>query len=186
MPVGIGRFADRDGSGSGDLWQLELGAQRTSGRQRDLFDRAQLAAARGAFFSDRDINASAKVCVIGQTIVEKLFQTTDPIGETIRIKRVPFVVIGVLQRKGANMVGQDQDNIVMAPYTTVKKRLSGSTFDNVDFIVASARSPSLMADAQHEIRALLHERHHIRPGEADDFTVQDTAEIANVLGLSPA
>jgi putative ABC transport system permease protein len=139
--------------------------------------------ARGGFFSDRDINASAKVCVIGQTIVEKLFQTTDPIGETIRIKRVPFVVIGVLERKGANMVGQDQDNIVMAPHTTVKKRLSGSTFNNVDFIVASARSPSLMADAQQEIRALLHERHHIRPGEADDFTVQDTAEIANVLGI---
>jgi putative ABC transport system permease protein len=139
--------------------------------------------ARGTFFSDRDINASAKVCVIGQTIVEKLFQTTDPIGETIRIQRVPFVVIGVLERKGANMVGQDQDNIVMAPHTTVKKRLSGSTFNNVDFIVASARSPTLMADAQQEIRALLHERHHIRPGEADDFTVQDTAEIANVLGI---
>jgi putative ABC transport system permease protein len=137
--------------------------------------------ARGAFFSDRDINASAKVCVIG--IVEKLFQTTNPIGETVRIGRVPFVVIGVLERKGANMVGQDQDNIVMAPYTTVKKRLSGSTFDNVDFIVASARSPSLMAEAQHEIRTLLHERHRIRPGEADDFTVQDTAEIANVLGI---
>jgi putative ABC transport system permease protein len=141
------------------------------------------AIARGGFFSERDINASAKVCVIGQTIVEKLFQTTDPIGRTIRIKRIPFVVIGVLERKGANLVGQDQDNIVMAPYTTVKKRLSGSTFDNVDFIVASARAASRMADAQHEIRALLQQRHRIRPGEADDFTVQDTAEIANVLRI---
>jgi putative ABC transport system permease protein len=141
------------------------------------------AIARGAFFSERDIHASAKVCVIGQTLVEKLFQTTDPIGRTIRIQRIPFLVIGVLERKGANLVGQDQDNIVIAPHTTVKKRLSGSTFDNVDFIVASARSASLMAEAQQEIKTLLHERHHVRPGEADDFTVQDTAEIANVLGI---
>jgi putative ABC transport system permease protein len=138
---------------------------------------------RGGFFSDRDVNASAKVCVIGQTLVEKLFQTSNPIGQTIRIKRVPFVVIGVLERKGASLVGQDQDNVVMAPYTTVKKRLSGSTFNNVDFIVASARTASLMQDAQREVRALLHERHHIRPGEADDFTVRDTAEIANVLSI---
>jgi putative ABC transport system permease protein len=92
-------------------------------------------------------------------------------------------VIGVLERKGASLVGQDQDNVVMAPYTTVKKRLSGSTFNNVDFIVASARTASLMHDAQREVRALLHERHHIRPGEADDFTVRDTAEIANVLSI---
>jgi putative ABC transport system permease protein len=138
---------------------------------------------RGAFFTERDINASAKVCVIGHTLVEKLFQTTDPIGQTIRIKRVPFTVIGVLERKGANMVGQDQDNIVMAPFTTVKKRLSGSTFNNVDFIVASARSTSLMSDAQNEIRMLLHERHHIHPGDADDFTVRDTAEIARMFSI---
>src|SRR4029079_2027098 len=78
------------------------------------------ALARGSFFTDSDINASSKVCVIGHTLVEKLFQTTDPVGQTIRIKRVPFTVIGVLERKGANMVGQDQDNIVMAPFTTVK------------------------------------------------------------------
>ena len=139
--------------------------------------------ARGAFFGDRDVTASAKVCVIGHTLVEKLFQTIDPIGQTIRIKRVPFTVIGVLERKGANLVGQDQDNIIVAPYTTVKKRLSGSTFNNVDYIVASARSPGLMHDAQSEIRALLHERHHIRPGEADDFAVRDTSEIANVLSI---
>ena len=138
---------------------------------------------RGAFFGERDVNSAAKVCVIGHTLVEKLFQTMDPIGQTIRIKRVPFVVIGVLDRKGANMVGQDQDNIIVAPYTTVKKRLTGSTFNNVDWIVASARSAGLMHEAQSEVYALLHERHGIRPGEPDDFTVRDTSEIANVLSI---
>lgn len=138
--------------------------------------------ARGEFFTDRDVISSAKVCVIGRTVVEKLFQTTDPIGRTIRIKQIPFTVIGVLETKGANMVGIDQDNIVIAPYTTVKKRLSGSAFDNVDSILVSARSGDAMFDAEVEITALLHERHRIRPGDADDFGVGNTTEIANILG----
>ena len=138
---------------------------------------------RGGFFTERDISASAKVCVIGYTLVEKLFQTTDPVGCTIRIKNIPFTVIGVLEPKGANLVGQDQDNLVIAPHTTVKKRLSGSAFNNVDMIIPSARSTGRMAEAQQEIRTLLAERHHWRPGDAEDFTVQDSSEIANVLGI---
>jgi putative ABC transport system permease protein len=138
---------------------------------------------RGGFFNERDINSSAKVCVIGQTIVEKLFQTMDPLGQTIRIKNVPFVVIGVLERKGANLFGQDQDNIVLAPYTTVKKRLSGSTFNNVDALMASARSPSLIPEAENEVKALLRERHRLGPGEPDDFTVSNTAEITRVMSI---
>jgi putative ABC transport system permease protein len=141
------------------------------------------ALARGSFFTQREITSAAKVCVIGHTVVEKLFQTTDPIGRTIRLKKIPFVVIGVLERKGANIVGQDQDNILFAPFTTIRKRINGSSFDNVDFIVASARSPSLMAEARFEIENLLHERHRIKPGQPNDFTVGDSAEIARVLGI---
>ena len=100
---------------------------------------------RGGFFTDRDINSAAKVCVIGHTIVEKLFQTTDPLGKTIRIKNIPFQIIGVLETKGANMVGDDQDNVVVAPYTTVRKRLQGSNFANVDVILVSARSTAAHA-----------------------------------------
>jgi putative ABC transport system permease protein len=137
----------------------------------------------GGFFTERDITAAAKVCVIGRTVVAKLFQTTNPLGQTIRIKSIPFEVIGVLEEKGANIVGEDQDDLVMAPYTTIRKRLQGSRFNNVDVILASARSVDGMADAEHEIRQLLYERHNIRPGDPPDFEVQDTTEIAKMLGI---
>ena len=137
---------------------------------------------KGEFFSNRDVSASNKVCVIGQTIVSKLFQTTNPIGETIRIKNIPFRVVGVLEKKGANMVGQDQDNIVLLPYTTVRKRLQGSEFDNVGAIMVSARSITTMPSAQREIDDLLAERHRIQEGRPRDYEVQNTTEIANIFG----
>ncbi len=137
----------------------------------------------GGFFTERDVVSAAKVCVIGRTIVAKLFQTTNPLGRTIRIRNIPFEVIGVLEAKGANLVGDDQDNIVMMPYTTVRKRLQGSNFANVDVILVSARSIKSMSAAQEEISQLLYERHNIRPGEPADFDVQDTTEIAAVLGI---
>jgi putative ABC transport system permease protein len=137
----------------------------------------------GGFFTERDIASAAKVCVIGQTLVVKLFQTTNPLGETIRINNVPFRVVGVLEPKGANIVGEDQDNVVIAPYTTVRKRLQGSGFANVDIILVSARSVKDMADAANEMRQLLFERHRISPGAPPDFEVQNTTEIANILGI---
>ena len=137
----------------------------------------------GGFFTQRDVTAAAKVCVIGQTLVGKLFQTTNPIGQMIRVKNIPFRVIGVLEAKGANMVGEDQDNVVLLPYTTVRKRLQGSGFDNVDAILVSARSVTRMSEAEHEIKQLLFDRHRIHPGEPADFRVQNTTEIANVLGI---
>jgi putative ABC transport system permease protein len=136
----------------------------------------------GTFFSRRELSSSAKVCIIGQTLVARLFQTANPLGETIRIKNIPFKVIGVLERKGANLFGQDQDSIVLMPSSSVRKRLHGSEFDNVNSILVSARSLAVARDAQHEITQLLAERHHIHPGDAIDFTVQDTAEIAAILG----
>jgi putative ABC transport system permease protein len=137
----------------------------------------------GEFFSERDVHTASKVCVIGHTLVGKLFQTTNPIGENVRIKNIPFKVIGVLAPKGANMVGDDQDSIVLMPLTTVRKRLKGSEFDNVDAILASARSLLLMTAAQHEIEDLVTERHRIHIGEKRDFTVENTTEIANTFGV---
>ncbi len=136
----------------------------------------------GGFFTDRDINSAAKTCVIGQTLVARLFQTVNPIGETIRIRNIPFRIIGVLEAKGANMFGEDQDNIVLMPYTTVRKRIQGSEFRNVDLIMASAKSPQVMSKAQGEIERLLQDRHRIGENEKPDFGVQNTTEIANILG----
>jgi len=137
----------------------------------------------GGFFTQRDINSAAKVCVIGQTLVAKLFQTTNPLGETIRIKNIPFQVIGVLEAKGADIGGEDQDNVIIAPYTTVRKRLQGSNFNNVDIIIVSARSARTMDVAESEIEQLLFERHRIPPGEPADFDVRSTTEIAKVLSI---
>jgi len=137
----------------------------------------------GGFFTERDVASAAKVCVIGKTLVVKLFQTTNPLGKTIRIQKIPFRIIGVLETKGANIVGDDQDNVVLAPYTTIRKRLRRSRFDNVDVILASARSVTGMAEAEHEITQLLYERHHIHPGESADFKVQNTTEILKILAI---
>ncbi|MEM1069065.1 MAG: ABC transporter permease [Planctomycetota bacterium] len=138
---------------------------------------------RGGFFGEREIRSAEKVCVIGQTLVAKLFQTIDPIGEKVRIGNTPFRVIGVLQAKGANMVGEDQDDVILVPYTSVQKRIYGNQFKSVHAIMVSARTPELSAAATTEIRQLLRERHDIAPGRPADFEVQSTTEIANVLGV---
>jgi putative ABC transport system permease protein len=138
---------------------------------------------KGEFFSERDVHSANKVCVIGHTLIGKLFQTSDPLGEMIRIKNIPFRVIGVLAPKGSNMVGEDQDSIILMPVTTIRKRLEGSEFDNVNAILASARAPSVMTQAQHEIEELLAERHRVQAGQKRDFLVENTTEIANTLGV---
>lgn len=137
----------------------------------------------GGFFTRREVSSAAKVCVIGHTLVARLFQTINPIGQRIRIRNIPFVVVGVLEEKGANIVGDDQDDIVLMPYTTVQKRLQGSEFNNVHAIMASARTMATMGAAEEDIEQLLLERHNIRPGQPPDFMVQNTTEIADVLGI---
>ncbi len=136
----------------------------------------------GGFFTERDIVSAAKICVIGQTLVARLFQTVNPIGETIRIRNIPFQIVGVLEAKGANIVGEDQDDIVLLPFTTVRRRMWGSAFDDVNVILASARSANRMTDASVQVEQLLLDRHEIGPGESPDFKVQNTIEIANILG----
>jgi putative ABC transport system permease protein len=139
--------------------------------------------AHGEFFSERDLTGAAKVCVIGQTLVTRLFPGTDPIGEQVRVKNIPFRVVGVLSRKGANLVGQDQDDILLMPYTTVQKRLQGSTFVNVGLILVSARSEALSQMAEREVRTLLSERHRVAPGQPPDFEIANTAEIARIYAV---
>jgi putative ABC transport system permease protein len=137
----------------------------------------------GEFFTERDVAGATKVCVIGQTLVTQLFPDVDPVGQQVRVKNIPFRVIGVLNKKGASLVGQDQDNIILMPYTTVRKRLQASAFANIDLIFVSAQSDALSPQAEREIRDLLTERHRIPIGAKADFEVRNTAEIASVLNV---
>jgi putative ABC transport system permease protein len=139
--------------------------------------------AAGDFFSERDVTGADKVCVIGETIRRRLFPGEDPVGQQVRIKNIPFTVIGVLESKGTNLGGQDQDDVLLMPYTTARKRLQGSQFANVDVIMISARSESLSDQAEKEVTALLAERHKIPPGRPNDFEVNNTVEIGRIFAI---
>jgi putative ABC transport system permease protein len=137
--------------------------------------------AKGDFFTHRDVKDAAKVCVIGQTVAKNLFQASDCLGETIRIKSIPFKIIGLLKVKGANLFGQDQDDIVLTPCTTIMKRIYGSPFNNVHVIYVLTRSANRMPEVEDEIRQLMRQRHRIRDGEPDDFVIRNLSEVATVL-----
>jgi putative ABC transport system permease protein len=129
----------------------------------------------GSFFTDSDVRAAAKVCVLGGTVAENLFPAGDAVGQMIRIKNVPFKVDGVLEKKGGSMMG-DQDDLVVVPYTTAMKRLTGKTKLNVIYV--SATSVQSVDEAQAEIDALLRQRHHLGPGQDSDFTMRSQQEFA--------
>jgi putative ABC transport system permease protein len=135
---------------------------------------------RGVFFNEAEVKAGTKVAVLGQSVVKQLFPDTDPIDAVVRIKNVPFRVIGVLERKGGNTMGQDQDDQIVVPYTTVMKRLSGGT--RLQIIQVAARAPDLIDDAMGEIRVLLRQRHRLQPGQDDDFNMRSQEEIAATAG----
>jgi putative ABC transport system permease protein len=136
----------------------------------------------GDFFTDADVKAAAKVCVLGRTVVDNLFPNGEAVGQIVRIKNVPFRVVGILEKKGGNMMGQDQDDTVIAPYTTVMKRLSGKT--KIDMIQVSAASAGQVQEAQNQIEAYLRQRHRIQPGQDSDFQMRSQEEIAQTQAAS--
>ncbi len=184
---------------------------------------------QGRCFDEGEVNQEANVCILGQTLVRELFQGESPIGQTVRVQNKPLMVIGVLSKKGANMMGSDQDDILLAPWTTIKLKIAGSSamtanqsaaaaaadttqqvntlnrpypnttgqaglypqpsatqaadtpqlnrITNVDQILARARSTEEITPAMQQITDLLHERHHIRADQLDDFNLRDMTEI---------
>jgi putative ABC transport system permease protein len=131
----------------------------------------------GAFFTEQDVFSASKVCVLGKSVAENLFQGESAIGEVIRVKNMPFKVVGVLSRKGTNAFGQDQDDIMVCPWTTVKMVLQGSAFNNVDYLYVSADTPEDLPEAVTEITSLLRQRHRIREGEVSDFRIMLMSEM---------
>jgi putative ABC transport system permease protein len=138
--------------------------------------------ARGGMYTDIDVQRATNVCVLGQTVADQLFAAQDPVGETIRVKDQPCIVVGVLAAKGQSATGQDQDDNVLMPYTTLMKKITGKTW--LDDIMCSALSAKLVEPAELEIAALMRERHHIRPGADDDFNLRHPTEIAEAIKQS--
>lgn len=134
---------------------------------------------QGEFFTEKDIKSKRKVAVLGQIVVDELFDGVDPIGTEIRIRNIPFTVVGTLKSKGQAGVGQDQDDVVLAPVTTVLYRLKGG--DKIDMIMASASSVEVMDPAEEEIGTILREARGIGNGEDDDFHIMSQTEITEAV-----
>ncbi len=138
--------------------------------------------AEGSIFSERDVETSANVCVLGRTVVQNLFGEEDPVGKTIRVRDLPFTVIGVLSPKGQSPFGQDEDDSILMPYTTVMKKLAG--IDWLQYIMCSAVSQEASAPATAQITSLLRERHRLRPSEDDDFIIRSADALAQAQAQS--
>jgi putative ABC transport system permease protein len=146
----------------------------------DYIEAREWGIASGRMLGPQDVDGAAKVAVLGDTVWRSLFGDTDPIGETIRIKKVPFTVVGVLEPKGQSAFGQDQDDLILIPLSTAKKEVLGTNRSNprsVGQISVRVRDASLMGEAEEQIRAILRQRHRLQPGQDDDFQVRVLAEM---------
>jgi len=130
----------------------------------------------GVFFDANDMKAMRKVVVLGKTVADNLFGDEDPLQQQVRIRNVPFTVIGVLAKKGQTADGNDQDDVVLAPYTTVQNRLSGHQF--ITQILASTSSPGDIEAGEEEARAIMRDSHGLHQGQDDDFTVRNQEDLA--------
>ena len=166
--------------------QAIYGANNTNttiyGESLDYLDIKQWEISQGVAFTDEDVKKNAKVCLVGKTIVDELFPDgSDPVGKTIRFKSIPFRICGVLKSKGYNNWGMDQDNVIIAPYTTVMKRIAAQTF--FSSFTCSAISEEMTEEAIDELTQKLRENHKINDtsGDSDDFTIRSQQEMMETM-----
>ncbi len=157
-----------------DNWATQI-----NGTEPQYFDIRTWPFQEGSSFSQNDVDMAANVAVIGETVRKNLFGATDPVGETIRISNLPFKVVGVLVPKGTSAaMGQDQDDVIIVPITTLQKKITGQ--DWLRWIMVSAISREASYTAQQQITSLLRDRHRIRSGQDDDFMVRNLADVADL------
>lgn len=151
-----------------------------SGVNAEYADIRMLNIDEGTMFTDQQIHSSAKVCVIGQTIIKNLFTNGEnPIGQVIRFNKIPFTVIGTLRAKGYNSMGMDQDDIVLAPYTTIQKRILAITY--IQGIVASANDETVSTKATDQMTSILRQNHKLKDNDDDDFNIRTQEEISSMM-----
>jgi len=155
-------------------------ATNVQGTTPDYLSIRDIAILNGAAFTQQDVDSDAKVALLGQTVVDNLFNGDDPIGQVIRIKHVPFTVVGTLVPKGQSPTGQDQDDIIIVPITTGQKKIFGvsqARANSVGSMIVQARGPQAIVPAQEEMRSVLRQRHHLQPQQDDDFTIRNLEEV---------
>ena len=155
---------------------------RITGTEPQYFDIRNWSFDRGVNFTQDDVTRAANVVVLGATVQQNLFGRADSTGKTVRIGNLPFLVVGVLQAKGQSGMGQDQDDGVFVPITTLQKKITGQ--DWLQNIMVSATSQEASYAAQAQITSLLRDRHRIRPGQDDDFSVRNLADVAQLADES--
>ncbi len=178
----LAKYVSPEVSSSG---QVIYGANNTTttvyGESPEYLDIKMWTLKDGVCFTEDDIKKNAKVCVVGTTIVEELFgdKDFDAVGKTIRFKSIPFHIVGILKSKGYNSWGMDQDNVIIAPYTTVMKRIAAQTyFSNIN---VSALSEELSDDAINELSEILRRNHKIKDGDEDDFQIRSQQEMMETM-----
>lgn len=166
--------------------QMMYGSRNWSGNVQgvstDILNISNWTIKEGRFFTEQEQERSARVCVIGTTVQANLFADVNPVGETMRLGNMTFKVIGVLNSKGANNWGQDQDDVIMAPYTSIQRYLKRSKFNNINMMNLSLITMDDLSEAKREISSLLRQRHHLSDWQDNDFEMRDTTEIMNTIG----
>jgi putative ABC transport system permease protein len=169
-------------TGAQVIWQENNWSTQIQGVSTAFPEVRNWTAEDGVFFTEADQRSGARVCVLGGTVVDNLFPDGAPVGQTIRIRNMPFQVLGVMARKGSNTMGHDQDDVILVPFTTVKRVLQNSIFNNVNMLMVSLHSLEEIAQAKAEIGALLRQRHKLAPHAPDDFSTLDMTEITHTIG----